>query len=164
MRGQTRSSRRLLLLTAGLATSLAAGARSEEARPATPDPAAAPRERPAPSLDQLMKLPSGVDYGVDRRAGLTRGEWRSRFLRLDAALAEEKQGLEAAQAELDRIAGSADQWLFGPPGTTSTDAPLDYRLRQEISRRKEEIERLERARKELLVEANLAGVPAEWRE
>ena len=110
-----------------------------------------------------MKLPTGSDYGVERRGGFTRGEWRLRFARLDAALAEEERGLDASQAELDRIAGSADQWLFGPPGTTNTDAPLDYRLRQEISRRKQEIERLERARKDLDVEANLAGVPDEWR-
>jgi hypothetical protein len=104
-----------------------------------------------------------MDYSVDRRAGLTRGEWRARFERIDAALASEKQALETAQAELDRVAGSADQWLLGPPGMTNTDAPLDYRLRQEITRRKDEIERLETARKDLEVEANLAGVPEDWR-
>lgn len=160
---EVRSSRRLLL-AAALATGFGAAARGEEPGPETPEPSPAPSERPAPSLDQLMKLPSSGDYGVERRAGLTRGEWRARFARLDTALAEEQRGLEAAQGELDRIAGSADQWLFGPPGTTNTDAPLDYRLRQEIDRRKEEIERLKRARKDLSVEANLAGVPEEWRE
>jgi len=164
VRGQQRRSRRLVL-AATLGTSLAAAAAPSEEPAGTPaEPVPAPAERPAPSLDQLMKLPAGGDYGVDRRAGLTRGEWRSRFARLDAALAEEKRALEAAQAERDRIAGSSDQWLFAPPGTTNTDTPLDYRLRQEISRRKQEIERLERARKDLILEANLAGVPEEWRE
>jgi hypothetical protein len=162
VRGPARSFRRLVL-GALLAVSVAAGAgRSEEGAPAPADPAPAPR--PAPTLEQLMKLPSAGSYGMERRAGLTRGEWRSRFARLEAALEEEERGLEAAQAELDRIAGSADQWLFGPPGTTNTDAPLDYRLRQEISRHKEEIERLERAQTDLIVEANLAGVPEEWRK
>jgi hypothetical protein len=160
VRGPARSSRRLLL-GALLAVSVGAETgRSEEAAPAPADPAA----RPAPTLEQLMKLPSAGSYGMERRGGLTRGEWRSRFARVEAALEEEERSLEAAQAELDRIAGSADQWLFGPPGTTNTDAPLDYRLRQEIQRHKDEIERLERAQKDLIVEANLAGVPEDWRQ
>jgi hypothetical protein len=114
-------------------------------------------------LDRLLKLPASVDYSVERRAGLTRGEWRTRFERIDTALEAEKQGLSTAQAELDRVAGSADQWLLGPPGMTNTEAPLDYRLRQEINRRKQEIERLESGRKDLEIEANLAGVPEDWR-
>lgn len=104
-----------------------------------------------------------MEYEVERRAGLTRGEWRGRFARIDSALEAEKEGLAAAQGELDRVAGSADQWLLGPPGMTNTEAPLDYRLRQEITRRKQEIERLEGERKTLEVEANLAGVPEDWR-
>jgi hypothetical protein len=153
----------LFVSALALALSAALGALAETPGGAE-DPTTPAAQRPAPSLDQLMKLPANVDYGMERRAGLTRGEWRGRFARVDASRAEEKRGLEAAQAELDRIAGSADQWLFGPPGTTSTDAPLDYRLRQEITRRKQEIERLERIRKDLEVEANLAAVPDEWRE
>jgi hypothetical protein len=47
---------------------------------------------------------------------------------------------------------------------TNTDAPLDFRLRQEITRHKEEIERLKSARDSLEVEANLAGVPEDWRK
>jgi hypothetical protein len=143
----------LLLLGAGLAP-----ARAEDAPEAD-----ASADRPAPTLDQLLKLPSGVDVGIERRGGLTRGEWHTRFERIDTDLAREKKALEAAQAQRDKVAGTADAWLLGPPGTTSTDAPLDYRLRQEISRHKEEIERLEKARKDLEVEANLAGVPDDWR-
>jgi hypothetical protein len=126
--------------------------------------APAPEATQPIALDRLLKLPTGSDYGVERRGGLTRGEWRQRFAQVDGALEVERRGLAAAQGELDQIAGSADQWLVGPPGTTNTDAPLDYRLRMEIGRRKEEIERLEKNRKALEVEANLAGVPDEWRE
>jgi hypothetical protein len=143
----------LLLLCVGLAPAGAEDAPEAEASAA----------RPAPTLDQLLRLPSGVDTGIERRGGLTRGEWHARFERIDTDLAREKKALETAQAERDRVAGTADAWLLGPPGTTSTDAPLDYRLRQEINRHKEEIERLERARKDLEVEANLAGVPDDWR-
>lgn len=149
-----------LLATACL---LAAPAASEEGAPPA-ESAPAPSEAPPPvGLDRLLKLPSSMEYNVERRAGLTRGEWRSRFERIDSALEAEKKGLASAQGELDRVAGSADQWLLGPPGMTNTDAPLDYRLRQEITRRKQEIERLEAERKSLEVEANLAGVPEDWR-
>jgi hypothetical protein len=80
------------------------------------------------------------------------------------ALEEEKRGLEASQRERDRIAGSADQWLLGPPGATRENAPLDFRLRQEVARHRDEIERLEKDLKQLEVEADLANVPPEWRE
>jgi hypothetical protein len=45
----------------------------------------------------------------------------------------------------------------------SPDAPLDYQLRVSIRRHRSEIERLERKLKQLEIEANLAGVPPEWR-
>jgi hypothetical protein len=122
-------------------------------------------EEPAPGvgLDQLLKLPPSVSTGVERRGGMTRGEWRSRFERIEAQLASEKESLAQAQKERDRVANSSDQWLLGAPGMTNTEAPLDYRLRQEISHHKEEIERLEAAHDSLVVEANLAGVPEDWR-
>ncbi|HVH07611.1 MAG TPA: hypothetical protein VNE71_16585 [Myxococcota bacterium] len=118
---------------------------------------------PAVGLDQLLKLPPSVSTGVERRGGMTRGEWRSRFERIEAQLASEKESLAQAQKERDRVANSSDQWLLGAPGMTNTEAPLDYRLRQEISRHKEEIARLESAHDSLVVEANLAGVPEDWR-
>lgn len=146
---------------AGLFAAFAAGA-VENAPSGEGAPVAEP---PAPrvGLDELLKLPSSVDTAVERRGGLTRGEWRARFERIERELAQERRELEAAQRELDRIAGSVDQWLLGPPGMTNTDAPLDYRLRQEIARHKSEIERLEGARRDLEVEANLASVPSDWR-
>jgi hypothetical protein len=114
-------------------------------------------------LEQLLKLPPSVSTGVERRGGMTRGEWRSRFERIEVQLASEKEGLAQAQKERDRVANSSDQWLLGAPGMTNTEAPLDYRLRQEITHRKEEIARLEAAHDSLVVEANLAGVPEDWR-
>ena len=114
-------------------------------------------------LDQLLKLPPSVSTGVERRGGMTRGEWRSRFERIEVQLAAEQRSLAEAQKERDRVAHSSDQWLMGAPGMTNTDAPLDYRLRQQITQHKEEIERLKSARDALEVEANLAGVPEDWR-
>ena len=45
-----------------------------------------------------------------------------------------------------------------------TDSPVDYQLREEVRRREAEVTRLETELRELEVEANLAGVPEEWRE
>jgi hypothetical protein len=119
----------------------------------------------APELDQLLKLPSGQDYGVERRGGLSRGEWRARFTELESALASERKGLAEAEAKLEDTAGSTSNWQVAPvPGMDpSPDAPLDYQLRVEIRRHKSEIERLEKKLRQLEIEANLAGVPPDWR-
>jgi hypothetical protein len=140
---------------------IALGALAAAAEEPAPSPDSPP---PTVGLDRLLKLPASVETGVDRRAGLTRGEWRGRFERLEVSLASEQQSLAVAQKERDRVAGSSDQWLLGAPGMTNTEAPLDYRLRQEITRHKEEIERLKSAQDSLEVEANLAGVPEDWRK
>lgn len=153
---------RVALALLALVFARPAAGRAEEPAPAAEADAPA-QATPAVGLDRLLKLPSGIDYGVERRGGLTRGEWRQRFARVQASLKEERSGLEVAQQELSRIAGTSSQWAVGPPGTTNTETPLDYRLRQEIKRRKDEIERLEKEESDLDVEANLAGVPPDWR-
>lgn len=128
-------------------------------------PTSAPASEPAAGLDRLLKLPTGQSYGVERRGGLSRGEWRARFSEVEGALATERRGLAEAEAKLDETAGSSSNWQVAPvPGMQpSPDAPLDYQLRVAIRRHKSEIERLEHKLKQLEIEANLAGVPAEWR-
>jgi hypothetical protein len=124
-------------------------------------------DAPQVDLDQLLKLPSTLDYSVEKRGGFTPGEWRTRFQELRTALAAERDALELAESDLERIAGSADAWQVGPPmpGMTggSAEAPLDFRIRQAINRHRQEIDRLERQLRELEVEANLAMVPEDWR-
>jgi len=133
-------------------------------------PAAAGEDSPvvAPvALERLLKLPDSLDYSVPRRAGITRPEWRVRFESLRRELEEERQQLEEAQAELAKVAGSVDAWQVGPaiPGVEGGgDAPLDYRLRQEIRRHRDAIQHLERELRALEVEANLVSVPPDWRE
>lgn len=123
-------------------------------------------ERPQVGLDQLLELPTGREYAVEKRGGMTRSEWRSRFVALREALAEARESLEKSEAQLEEVAASTEPWQLGPqlPGVTQADAPLDYRLRQEIRRFREEIERLEDRTAELKVQANLAGVPEDWRK
>lgn len=130
------------------------------------DPAAEPPP-PAVELDRLLQLPSSLDYSVETRGGDTPGEWRSRFRTLRDALTEERAALRDAEARMEEAAGSAAAWQVAPPipgASANPDAPLDYQLRQEIKRRRAEIDRLERELSELEIEANLAGVPADWRE
>jgi hypothetical protein len=143
-----------------LAVAGVAPVRSEEAAPE----AATGTQQPA-ELERLLTLPGGQSYEVDRRGGLSRGEWRARFTELEQALANERKALSEAEGRLDEAAGSASNWQMAPvPGMQpSPDAPLDYQLRVAIRRHKSEIERLERKLKQLEIEANLAGVPAEWR-
>jgi hypothetical protein len=126
--------------------------------------AAEPAAQPA-QLDRLLKLPESQSYGVDRRGGLSRGEWRTRFVELRTSLDTERKALATAQDKLDQAAGSASNWQMAPiPGMEpSPDAPLDYQLRLQIRRHKSEIDRLEKKLRELEIEANLAGVPEEWR-
>ena len=134
-------------------------------------PAAAGEDSPvaAPvALERLLKQPDSLDYSVPSRAGVTRPEWRARFESLRRALGEERQELEEAQAELEKMAGSVDAWQVGPaiPGLEGGggDAPLDYRLRQQIRQHRDEIQRLEHDLRALEVEANLVSVPPDWRE
>ncbi len=136
----------------------AAGLHAEEPGTALPAP------QPA-GLDRLLKLPEGQRYGVERRGGLSRGEWRNRFSEVVGALETERRSLAHAQEQLDEVATSSSNWQMNPiPGAeVSPDAPLDYQLRMKIRRHKSEIERLEKRLGELEIEANLAGVPEDWR-
>lgn len=135
----------------------------------TPVPPETPAgESPRVELDRLLKLPSKLDYSVEKRGGFTSGEWRSRFQEIQAALEKEREGLARAEKDLEHVAGSADAWLVGPPmpgaAGDPSEAPLDYRIRQTMKRHRQEIKRLERQLRELEVEANLAAVPEDWRE
>ncbi len=130
---------------------------------ATPAP-----EAPGASvgLDQLLTLPTGRQYSVERKGGLTRGEWRARYAEVRGELAKEHAALDAAESKLDGATGG--QWKVNPiPGadtSQSQDAPVDFSLRSELRRHRDEVERLERKLRQLDIEANLAAVPPEWRQ
>jgi hypothetical protein len=161
MLGRVRNELRRRLAAALIGATLALVASAGRAQEPAAEPAAA---QPA-QLDRLLKLPESQSYGVDRRGGLSRGEWRTRFLELRTSLDHERRALAVAQEKLDEAAGSASNWQMAPiPGMEpSPDAPLDYQLRLQIRRHKSEIDRLEKKLRELEIEANLAGVPEEWR-
>jgi hypothetical protein len=127
------------------------------------EPTAPPTE-PAVALDQLLTLPEDRTYAVEKKGGLTRGEWRKRYREIRADLVKEREALEATEVKLEDAAGAA--WSVNPiPGseTDTSRSPVDFQLRTELRKHREEIERLERKIRQLDIEANLAGVPDEWR-
>lgn len=133
--------------------------RAEEASDTPSEPA------PQVDLDALLKLPDSMHYDVETKGGATPGEWRERFVALRAQLAHEREMLQRAKLSLEQAASGADAWTFSPAGIGNvTDSPVDYQLREKIRRGEAEVARLERELRELEVEANLAGVPEEWRQ
>ncbi len=125
-----------------------------------------------PGLDELLKLPTGFMTKDAARpvAGASEEEWRRRFTRADKAIGEARETLAETRRELDGLAetGGASQWSVAPPGASGQTAgggtsPLSFKLRQELGRNREALEEAEKALRELRIEADLAGVPAEWR-
>jgi hypothetical protein len=136
--------------------------------PAAPaqEGSAPPAPAPQVELDKLLQLPTSLDYSVENRGRYTPGEWRSQFQEVREKLESERTALGEAEARLEEVASSAGGYQIAPPipgMQASADAPLDFQLRQEINRHREEIEHLEHRLQELEIEANLAGVPEEWR-
>lgn len=127
---------------------------------------AASRASAQPELDRLLKLPESVQYSSEKKAGATRSEWRSRFAEARTSVTEGEKALEKAQAELATVAGSKSEWQFTPPGLpaqTDENSTSSFQLRQEVKRKRDEVDRARVRLKELEVEANLAGIPADWR-
>lgn len=123
---------------------------------------------PAPAkpvdLDRLLKLPSSVQYDVEKRGGATRTEWRARYATARSELADARDGLAKSQKALEQGASNTSQWSVAPPGVPSTpDVSANYPLTQEVKRQREAMERAEKKLRDLDVEANLAAVPQEWR-
>ncbi len=143
--------------------------------PETAEPSAAPPEAPAPTpgpgnpedvgLDRLLQLPSSMSFDAERRQGATADEWRARFRASRAGIATAKENLEKAKKELDELAGSGSgNWQMAPPGSKNTEnSPMSFKLREELRRGREELNESERRLRALIVEADLAGVPEEWR-
>jgi len=157
------SQRRQASRLAGLAVcfGLAGSALAQE--PAAPPPAPPPVE-----LDRLLKLPAPTAEAPSERLGsASKGEWRSRFVSARLERDAAQTALEAAQEKLGAAATDNEAWQMTPPGVGSagaSDAPVNFSLREEVRRQREELARCERRLQELTIEADLAGVPGSWRE
>ncbi len=114
-------------------------------------------------LDKLLKLPEPSSYGVESYAGNEREEWKARFSVADKDLAKAKEKLSESQSKLDELSETSGGWQMAPPGMqASENGTLSYQLMQEIRENKKEVTQAERTRRELVVEASLAGVPQSW--
>jgi len=101
-------------------------------------------------------------------AGASEDEWRRRFSRAEKAIVDAQAELAETRRELDGLAesGGSSQWSVAPPGAAGADqstSPLSFKLRQELQRNREALDAAEKALRELKIEADLAGVPADWR-
>ncbi len=117
------------------------------------------------TLDQLLTLPSALPVESGQHGGLTRGEWSGRFAEAEAEVQIAKAELEASLDELSEVVGKTSNWQVAAPGmqaAPSENNPANYGLKQEVQRKREDVARAERALRDLIVEANLAGVPKNW--
>lgn len=117
------------------------------------------------SLDQLLTLPSSLPVEANQYGGMSRGEWNSRFAKAEADVAAAKADLAVSLDKLSEMAGKTSNWKVAAPGAQAApddNSPVNYGLKQEIRRKREEVTRTERKLIDLMVEANLAGVPEDW--
>ena len=117
------------------------------------------------TLDQLLTLPSALPVESGQRGGVTRAEWNSRFAEAGAEVETAKADLDESLDRLSKLAGRTSNWKVAAPGVQAAvddNSPVNYGLKQEIRRKREEVVRAERALRDLIVEANLAGVPENW--
>ena len=132
--------------------------------------AAADGEPEAPpdnvSLDALLTLPSALPgEASQQRGGLSRGEWKNKFEAAEAEVEAAKADLDASLAKLTEMMGKTSNWKVAAPGVQAAPddaSTTNYGLKQEIRRKREEVERTERKLIDLIVEANLADVPEDW--
>jgi hypothetical protein len=138
------------------------------AAPPDPEGAGSAEKAPKPQvgLEQLLKLPESLDYQVERRGGNTRVEWQERFQKAHADIEAAEKALQISQAKLEEVAAESGGWKLAPPGApaNASDSPLDYQLRQDLRRQRAELAHAEQQLQDLGIEANLAGVPEEWRK
>ena len=117
-------------------------------------------------LDQLLLLPDSGSYGAATRQGATAQTWRRRFADAAKAVTVARERIETARAALDEMSGGGStQWQMAPPGASASTevAPMSLKQREEIRAGNMERDEAERAQRSLVIEADLAGVPASWR-
>lgn len=120
----------------------------------------------SPGLDRLLRLPASADYSSELKGGAGRSEWRERFAEARGAVDAAEKTLETSQKKLATVAGAKSEWQLSPPGVpaqASEDSSSSFTLREEVRRNRNERDRARARLRELEVEANLAGVPQEWR-
>jgi hypothetical protein len=132
------------------------------------DGQAASAEVEAPvDLETLLRLPDSYRTVSERRGGIEKGEWQARFGEARGNVGAKNADLDRLQEKLSGLASTGGQWQAGAPGLASPDSQhqtLSYKLRQELRGARTAIDEAERGMLELGVQADLAGVPDDWRQ
>ena len=127
----------------------------------------APGDAPAVGLGQLLHLPKSYQSAKpDEGPRGTADEWRARYAAADEGISEARAELQRLQGKLEAHAQEASSWNVAAPGlgmANPEDVPMNFTLSQQIRVQKEAVEQARRNRKMLDVEADLAGVPEDWR-
>ncbi len=117
-------------------------------------------------LDRLLQLPSSLEFQRQKRNGVSSDVWHARFRDSFDEILEIEQAIEATKQELDEMAGTGggSQWQMAPPGSSNTEVtPLSFKLREQLREQREQLEEARQRHRDLVIQADLADVPEEWR-
>lgn len=139
---------------------LTAGA-AEDARSAAPAQDPAEEGGPRLDLDRLLRIPAGALFSPELRGGKDRAAWELAF----GETWREVQELEGRIIDTQRKLREAapEGWAFSATGGGVPSDPEVLKLRAELRRDRQSLETARQRRRELEVEASLAGVPEAWR-
>ena len=118
------------------------------------------------NLDRLLRLPTSYYDSANRYGGARASEWRTRFAEASATVERKRRELAEAQEELGHTASDSSQWQMGAPGLGSPDpehSTVSHKLRSQVRELREDVAAAERGQKDLVIEADLVGVPESWR-
>ena len=102
---------------------------------------------------------------MQTRGGANQKEWQSRFREAREKIEEAKTALARVERELEETASGSNAWQVAAPGQPppKEGSPVSFRLSQELKRRREQLGQAEAGLQDLSIQANLAGVPEDWR-
>lgn len=125
-----------------------------------------PTAPPQVEFERLFRLPKSYNAGGGRHRGVTSEGWRTRFAETSSAVASAQRELADAQDALENTAADSSQWQMGAPGlgqSNADHASVSYKLRAQIRGLRDDVAAAEQQQRELVIEADLAGVPDSWR-
>ena len=137
----------------------------DQSAPAAPPPQV--RAVPEVDLDQLLQLPSSIDFEQQERNGISSDVWKARFRQSFASIRAAESRIAKTKGELDSLSSSSGsgQWQMAPPGAgTNTEvSPMSFKLREQLREQRAALDAAELSHRELAIQADLAGVPEAWR-
>ncbi len=108
-----------------------------------------------------------MDFEQQERNGITAEAWKARFRESSSEIQAAQGQIAKTMEELDGMSGQAGsgQWQMAPPGAGSNTevTPLSFKLRDQLREQRIALDAVELKYRDLVIQADLAGVPASWR-